>query len=148
MNNHSFISKHYYLVRMENLIFTKWCKKYNIAYIDAHLLLSIDESNGQSEPTKLSEELLIPKQSITSMLDKLEKKGYILRTHSVNDRRKINISITENGKKIVGPIQAAFIMAEREILKHLDKDEIDTMINTYKKILDIIANISLEKEHE
>lgn len=139
MNNHSFISKHYYLVRMENLIFTKWCKKYNIAYIDAHLLLSIDESNGQSEPTKLSEELLIPKQSITSMLDKLEKKGYILRTHSVNDRRKINISITESGKKIIKMARLAFDKTEQEILKQVNKEEINTMLNTYKNIIDITA---------
>lgn len=139
MNNHSFISKHYYLVRMENLIFTKWCKKYNIAYIDAHLLLSIDESNGQSEPTKMSEELLIPKQSITSILDKLEKKGYILRTHSVNDRRKINISITESGKKIVKMARLAFDKTEQEILKQINKEEINTMLNTYKNIIDITA---------
>lgn len=137
MDNNSFITDHYQLVKMENLIFTKWCKKYNILYMDAHLLLSIEESKGISEPTKLSEELLIPKQSITSMLDKLEKKGYILRTHSAKDRRKINILLTESGKKIVQTIQAAFKMTEKEILKQINKEEMDNMLNTYKKIIEI-----------
>ena len=105
--------------------------------MDAHLLLSIEESKGISEPTKLSEELLIPKQSITSMLDKLEKKGYILRTHSAKDRRKINILLTESGKKIVQTIQAAFKMTEKEILKQINKEEMDNMLNTYKKIIEI-----------
>lgn len=104
MENNSLITNHYKLVKMENIIFTKWCKKNNISYVGANLLLSIKDSNGKSEPTKLSEELLIPKQSITSMLDKLEKKGYILRTHSAKDRRKINISLTDCGKKIVQTI--------------------------------------------
>ena len=148
MENYSFITDHYQLVKMENIIFTKWCKKYNILYMDAHLLLSIEESNGKSEPTKLSEELLIPKQSITSMLDKLEKKGYILRTHSAKDRRKINISLTESGKKIVQTIQAPFKMTEKEILKHLNKNEIDTMLNTYKKIIDITEETLLGKDYE
>lgn len=148
MENNSFITDHYQLVKMENIIFTKWCKKYNILYMDAHLLLSIEESNGKSEPTKLSEEMLIPKQSITSMLDKLEKKGYILRTHSAKDRRKINISLTESGKKIVETIQAAFKMTEKEILKHLNKNEIDTMLNTYKKIIDITEETLLGKDYE
>lgn len=148
MENNSFITDHYQLVKMDNIIFTKWCKKYNILYMDAHLLLSIEESKGTSEPTKLSEELLIPKQSITSMLDKLEKKGYILRTHSEKDRRKINISLTESGKKIVETIQAAFKMTEKEILNHLNKDEINNMLNTYKKMIEITEKTLLGKDYE
>lgn len=137
MNNKSFITEHYQLVKVENIIFTKWCKKYNILYMEAHLLLSIDESCGISEPTKLSESLLIPKQSITSLLDKLEKKEYIIRTHSAEDRRKINITLTENGKKIVDTIRHAFDLTEQEILKQLDIKEINHMLNTYKNIIEI-----------
>lgn len=148
MNNHSFISRHYYLVRMENLIFTKWCKKYNIAYMDAHLLLSIDESDGKSEPTKLSEELLIPKQSITSMLDKLEQKGYITRDHSTEDRRKINITLTESGKKIINIVRLAFEKTEQEILKQINKEEIDNMLDTYTNIIDTTSKTLLGKDSE
>ncbi len=147
MENNSFITNHYKLVKMENIIFTKWCKKYNISYVDANLLLSIGYSNSISEPTKLSEELLIPKQSITSMLDNLEK-SYILRTHHEKDRRKINISLTDCGKKIVQTIHAAFIMTEKEILKHLNQDEINTIPNIYKKIIDITAETLLGKDYE
>ncbi len=148
MENNSLITNHYKLVKMENIIFTKWCKKNNISYVGANLLLSIKDSNGKSEPTKLSEELLIPKQSITSMLDKLEKKGYILRTHSAKDRRKINISLTDCGKKIVQTIQEAFIVTEEEILKHLKQDEINTMLNTYEKIIDITEETLLGNDYE
>ncbi len=148
MENNSLITNHYKLVKMENIIFTKWCKKNNISYVGANLLLSIKDSNGKSEPTKLSEELLIPKQSITSMLDKLEKKGYILRTHSAKDRRKINISLTDCGKKIVQTIQEAFIVTEEEILKHLKQYEINTMLNTYEKIIDITEETLLGKDYE
>lgn len=148
MDNNCFITDHYQLVKMDNIIFTKWCKKYNILYMDAHMLLSIEESLGISEPAKLSEELLIPKQSITSMLDKLEKKGYIIRTHSEKDRRKVNISLTDSGKKIAETIQAAFKITEREILKHINKKEIDNMLNTYKKIIDITSETLLGEDYE
>ncbi len=82
------------------------------------------------------------------MLDKLEKKGYILRTHSAKDRRKINISLTDCGKKIVQTIQEAFIVTEEEILKHLKQDEINTMLNTYEKIIDITEETLLGKDYE
>ena len=148
MENNSFITDHYQLVKMENIIFTKWCKKYNILYMDAHLLLSIEESKGISEPTKLSEELLIPKQSITSMLDKLEKKGYILRTHSEKDRRKINISLTDCGRKIVNTIRLALNETEKDILKQINKEEMDNMLNTYKKIIEITEKSLLGNNNE
>lgn len=137
MNNNNFILQHYQLVKKENIIFAKWCKKYNLLYMDVHILLSIDESTGQSEPTKLSEELLIPKQSITSMLDKLEKKGYIIRTHSEHDRRKINVTLTKDGIKIVKQARTAINKAELEILKQIDKEQLNNILKTYEKIIEI-----------
>lgn len=137
MDTNNFMLQHFQLVKKENLVFTKWCKKYNLLYMDAHMLLSIDESHGVSEPTKLSEELLIPKQSITSMLDKLEKKGYIKRTHSADDRRKVNISLTDEGIEIVKKVRHAINNAEQEILKEIKQEKLDEMLKTYERIIDI-----------
>ena len=39
-------------------------------------------------------------------------------------------------------------MTEKEILKHLNKNEIDTMLNTYKKIIDITEETLLGKDYE
>lgn len=137
MNKNNFMLQHFQLVKKENIVFTKWCKKYNLLYMDTHMLLSIDESNGTSEPTKLSEELLIPKQSITSMLDKLEKKGYIERTHSADDRRKVNITLTDDGAKIVKKVRQAINEAEQEILKEISKEKLDELLKTHEKIIEI-----------
>lgn len=148
MNTNNFIMQHFQLVKKENIVFTKWCKKYNLLYMDAHMLLSIDESHGVSEPTKLSEELLIPKQSITSMLDKLEKKGYIKRSHSADDRRKVNISLTDEGIKIVKKVRQAVINAEQEILKEIKQERLDEMLKTYEKIIEITKSNLLGSYNE
>ncbi len=139
MNNYNFITRHYKLVKIENMIFIKWCKKYNIPYMYAHLLLSIYDDEEYSNPTKLSETLLIPKQSITSILDKLEKKGYIIRNHSEKDRRKIDISLTEDGIKVVHTLRNAYNMIEEKVLKQININEIENMLDTYEKIIEITA---------
>lgn len=148
MNTNNFMLQHFQLVKKENLVFTKWCKKYNLLYMDTHMLLSIDESHGVSEPTKLSEELLIPKQSITSMLDKLEKKGYIKRTHSADDRRKVNISLTDEGIKIVKKVRQAINNAEQEILKEIKQEKLDEMLKTYEQIIDITKSNLLGEQDD
>lgn len=39
-------------------------------------------------------------------------------------------------------------MTEEEILKHLKQDEINTMLNTYEKIIDITEETLLGKDYE
>ena len=77
-----FLRKHNILVKKENSIFAEICKHYNMSYADINMLDAIYDRNKITEPTVLAEELLIPKQTITSMLDKLEKKGYVKRQHT------------------------------------------------------------------
>ncbi|CEH35236.1 MarR family winged helix-turn-helix transcriptional regulator [Romboutsia lituseburensis] len=52
---------------------------------------------GAISMTDLCAKLNIEKGSLTSMVDDLTKKGYVIRTKDLSDRRKYLISITEKG---------------------------------------------------
>ena len=52
--------------------------------------------------TELCAKLNIEKGSLTSMIDDLTKKGYVLREKDLADRRKYMIVITEAGNKLAG----------------------------------------------
>lgn len=134
----TFIHKHYLLVKQENILFTKWCKKLKISYMDMHILTSIASNNGVSEPSILSEELLIPKQTITSILDKLEKNQFIERIHSTTDRRKITVKLLDKGEKMVNSALNDFINAENNVLKEINKQKLDDLISTYENVISIL----------
>ena len=55
---------------------------------------------GEISMTELCAKLNIEKGSLTSMIDDLNKKGYVYREKNLKDRRKYMIVITEEGKKI------------------------------------------------
>lgn len=38
--------------------------------------------------------------TLTRQIDSLEKKGYVLRRHSTDDRRKVFVDLTESGKQL------------------------------------------------
>ena len=117
-----FLRKHNILVKKENSIFAEICKHYNMSYADINMLDAIYDRNKITEPTVLAEELLIPKQTVTSMLDKLEKSKMIenstrknlvtnklvLITHKKNNitadfSKKIDFaSILKNEKLVIG----------------------------------------------
>lgn len=93
---------------------------------------------GEIIPSVLGKYLDLQKGSLTSMIDALEKEGLILRRGDPKDRRKILISLTENGKEyrnwLTGEIQAIV----SEILERLDEKEIisyhESLVNMIKYI--------------
>ena len=52
-------------------------------------------------PTELAASARITTQSMSQILSKLEKEGIVLRTPSEEDKRKVYISLTDSGKKLV-----------------------------------------------
>jgi DNA-binding MarR family transcriptional regulator len=52
-------------------------------------------------PTELAASARITTQSMSQILSKLEKEGIVLRTPSEEDKRKVYISLTDAGKKLV-----------------------------------------------
>ena len=53
------------------------------------------------QPGELAKELGLTTARIASILKTLEKKGYILRECSPEDKRKVFVEITENGKEYI-----------------------------------------------
>src|SRR6185312_3117523 len=55
---------------------------------------------GWSRLNELNEALLISQPSLSRMVDRLEKKGLVLRRTAQNDQRGIEISLTEEGRAL------------------------------------------------
>lgn len=88
--------------------------------------------------TDLCSKLNIEKGSLTSMVDDLTDKGYVVRERDLADRRKYLINITEDGIRLASDfmgklsfsLQEKFIkLTEEERIKYLEA------INTLKDIL-------------
>lgn len=136
-----FLRKHNILVKKENSIFAEICKHYNMSYADINMLDAIYDRNKITEPTILAEELLIPKQTITSMLDKLEKSGYVKRKHNENDRRKVNVHLMPKGENLLLQVQKTIDFAENYIMENMGKEVLENMLVQYNKIIDLLEYV-------
>ncbi len=54
--------------------------------------------NANVTPSDIANELLVTLGTVTTSLNKLEKKGYIERTRSQLDRRVVYLTLTQNGR--------------------------------------------------
>ena len=72
--------------------------------------------------------------SITSMLQGLEKKGYIERRIPENNERQKNIFVLPKGKALVDETNEAFYAAEKELVHALNEEEVQQLTELLRKI--------------
>lgn len=72
--------------------------------------------------------------SITSMLQGLEKKGYIERRIPENNERQKNIYVLPKGRALIDETNAAFYAAEQELVHALNDEEVQQLTELLRKI--------------
>lgn len=126
-------------------IFAKKLKKYNINEINpaqGRILFVLWEKDG-IPISELSEKTLLKKSTLTSMLDRLENMGYVVRIPSKNDRRNIIIKRTEKDKAF----QNRYIQVSKEMTDLFYDGFIETEIDRFEEYLKkVLENLVLADE--
>jgi MarR family transcriptional regulator, organic hydroperoxide resistance regulator len=74
--------------------------------------------------------------TLTGVLDRLEKRGYITRGALAGDRRAILVELTRSGQAAADMIHASMLTLERNALASFSKKD----IRTFRAMLDAITN--------
>ena len=72
--------------------------------------------------------------SITSLLNELEKKGYIFRTQQKKDNRFKVLTITKEGEELISKIRNIFTEAEQQLQKTMTQKEKEVLNKLLSKI--------------
>lgn len=109
--------------------------------IDQWLILKSVGENPDITQNDISKIVFKDSASITRIIQLLVNAGYLSRSVYPTDRRRVNLTLTESGKKITEEVNEIAITNRAAALKNIDKNEIDAM----KLMLQhIITNCSVE----
>ncbi|MGH7764621.1 MAG: MarR family winged helix-turn-helix transcriptional regulator [Candidatus Dormibacteraceae bacterium] len=89
----------------------------------------------QLSPTRLFKGLMLSSAGITNRLDRLEKRGLVLRARDPNDRRGVLVELTPEGLSVLDQAVKANTGAERELIARLDHAEVGLLAGLLKKLL-------------
>lgn len=89
---------------------------------------------------ELSRRTALAKTTLTSMLDRMENNGVLIRSYDKADRRQIRILLTEKAKALSGKYEEVTAMMTRLFYK----DFSETEIMTFEHLLERILNNLLE----
>jgi len=79
-------------------------------------------------PTSLARALLMTTGTMTGRLDRLEKRGLIVRVPSTHDRRSLDVELTPEGKRLVDEAVTTHTAGQQEVVSALtstDRADLD-----------------------
>ena len=71
----------------------------------------------------IGQRLVVSRAGITSILDKIEKKGYIRRQRIKSDGRVFEIGLTPAGKKIINLVEPRYLEEVEKTMRCLNEDD-------------------------
>jgi DNA-binding MarR family transcriptional regulator len=86
-------------------------------------------------PTRLGRGLMLSSAGITSRLDRLERRGLIVRLPDPDDRRGVLIELTDRGAELVDAAVRANTESETQLLAGFNDREIDTLQRLLRKLV-------------
>jgi DNA-binding MarR family transcriptional regulator len=95
------------------------------------MLLFFLQKNDDSSLTQISQGLMLENPTVTGLIDRLEKSGYVKRSDHPNDRRVYLVHLTEKGNKVAKKALPIVKKLNEQIKEGYSKDEIED----FKKVL-------------
>jgi DNA-binding MarR family transcriptional regulator len=95
------------------------------------MLLFFLQKNDGSSLTQISQGLMLENPTITGLIDRLEKLGYVKRADHPNDRRIYLVYMTEKGSKVASRALPIVKKLNKQIKEGYSKEEIES----FKKVL-------------
>jgi DNA-binding MarR family transcriptional regulator len=107
--------------------------------------LAILEGAGEPlSPTTIAERLIVTTATVTSLLDTLEKRGLLVRQADTSDRRKLLISITDEGRTIVDAFLPEIIALQTAVMAKLSEPQRRQLLRSLAVVREGIATIEAE----
>ncbi|MET3287745.1 MarR family transcriptional regulator [Brevibacillus fluminis] len=98
------------------------------------LYLKFLDQKGSQMVSALSEEFSVSVSHITAVMNTLVSEGYVNRVRSEQDRRVVELTITEEGKRLITELDSVKDVHMRNSFEPLSTEEIAQLLALYQKL--------------
>ncbi len=107
--------------------------KWNLGITEFYVL-EVLYLKGSQTIQQIAGSILVSSGSMTYVIDKLEKRGIIIRNPCPKDRRVIHIELTPEGRSLMEEIMLEHREALENIFKVLEPQEAEVLVNLLGKV--------------
>jgi len=98
------------------------------------LLMDILWNEGPMSQQKIADTMMKDKNSITKLVDAMERKGYVVRERNSEDRRSNTVVLTDNAEKMKNGAKETGIAMLDDILEGISDEELKNFLDTLAKM--------------
>lgn len=99
------------------------------------------EMHGEHAMKYFGQKMMISKPNMTTLVDRLVEDDLIERIPDENDRRKINIRLSSNGKEVLKKQKEIFKQGIEDKLSVLTKEDIELLSSSFKNIKEVFDKL-------
>ncbi|MEM7374712.1 MAG: MarR family winged helix-turn-helix transcriptional regulator [Bacteroidota bacterium] len=114
--------------------------KYKLTALEMELIQFVAH-NGPQKMKEVSENFYIKLSTLTSIIDKAEKKKILKRSNSKQDRRVVYLEITKNGRKLFEAYQGLLKHTAKRMEAELGKEKFQAFVGG----MEIFARMSIKE---
>jgi DNA-binding MarR family transcriptional regulator len=113
------------------------CRTVGLSQSDFHALEHL-EASGRLTPTQLAERLGLTSGAVTTLIDRLEQAGWVVRAPNPRDRRSLVVEFSRSAKARGRSIVGAYERDVEEAIRGLSKRDL-AIVN---RVLETVAEIA------
>ena len=114
----------------------KWaerCHAHGLSLMGAHVLALL-EMHGPTPMSRLADDLGVALPNATGIIGRLAERGIVDREHADADRRVVLVSLTENGRHLIGEMEEARRGRIRRLVDELDPEQQERLLHAVRDL--------------
>lgn len=130
---------------MMDLMFEKFYKNFGLTRVQFFALFLIESVGDEGMPLSvLGEEMSVSRPNITTLIDRMEKRGLVKRVVDEYDRRSTKVYVTDSGKNILKKVQPKKERFVKEVFSFLNEKELTRANEILQKVQKELQEINIE----
>jgi DNA-binding MarR family transcriptional regulator len=109
-------------------------KQHGVSLIRFNIMSTLFKNGGEMTPSEIAESVFREKNSVTAVINTLERQGVVRREPSAADGRSVKVVITEKGWKEANLLNPVAQELSREALSYLEKGQIEPLVATMRTL--------------
>ncbi len=135
------------VVKTEEAVMRRTSVNNDLSVAEIHTLVAV----GRHQPKTMGDiasELLINVSTLSIAIKKLEKKGFVRRLRTVEDRRVVRIELTERGDEALAYHEKFYLDLAEEAMANMDEAEKKAHLKLMERLMQFFENKLLELDEE
>ncbi|HNZ17364.1 MAG TPA: MarR family transcriptional regulator [Candidatus Hydrogenedentes bacterium] len=119
---------------LASILAGKMLRQFGLTEAQFNVLFALKYKTRAITQVELGRRLVVTRATVTSVLDKLESKGYVERRDVPDNRRSYHVELTRAGRQVVDALEPVYRDTIHDVLGHLSESEVQRLIGMLEPV--------------